>query len=73
MSDIKVDETTEYESCLDFESDDINDVSKFMDGEQTQEEKLPVVEALVTLILFDPVHFIDGIMAPPSSHPNPVI
>jgi len=53
MSDIKVDETTEYESCLDFESDDINDVSKFMDGEQTQEEKLPVVEVDDSLLTRD--------------------
>ena len=44
MSDVKVNETTEYESCLDFESDEINDVSKFMDGEETLEEKLPVVD-----------------------------
>ena len=44
MSDVKVQETTEYESCLDFESDDINDVSKFMDGQGVQEEELPVVE-----------------------------
>ena len=27
----EIKETTEYESCLDFESDDINDVTKFME------------------------------------------
>jgi hypothetical protein len=53
MSDIKVQETTEYESCLDFESDDINDVSKFMDGEETQEEKLPIVEVDDSLLTRD--------------------
>ena len=26
-------ETTEYENCLDYEADDYNDISKFMDGE----------------------------------------
>ena len=31
MTEKKVDETTEYESCLDFESDEINDVTKFME------------------------------------------
>lgn len=43
MSDIKVQETTEYESCLDFESDEVNDFSKFMD-EDDDEKKLPLVE-----------------------------
>ena len=27
----EIKETTEYESCLDFQSDDVNDVTKFMD------------------------------------------
>ena len=31
MTEKKVDETTEYESCLEFESDEINDVTKFME------------------------------------------
>lgn len=26
-------ETTEYENCLDYDADDYNDISKFMDGE----------------------------------------
>ena len=42
-------------------------------GANTFKKKLPVLEALVTLILFDPVHFMDGIIAPPSSQPKPVI
>ena len=53
MSDVKVNETTEYESCLDFESDEINDVSKFMDDEETLEEKLPVVEVDDSLLTRD--------------------
>jgi hypothetical protein len=32
MTDIKVEETTEYESCLDFQADDYADVTKFIDG-----------------------------------------
>jgi hypothetical protein len=31
MTEKKVEETTEYESCLEFESDEINDVTKFME------------------------------------------
>jgi hypothetical protein len=52
MNDIDVEETTQYESCLDFESDEINDVSKFMDDE-TVEEKLPIVEVDDSLLTRD--------------------
>ena len=31
MTEKKVEETTEYESCLEFENDEINDVTKFME------------------------------------------
>lgn len=39
----KVEETTEYESCLDYESDEINDVSKFMEDGALPEDK-PLIE-----------------------------
>ena len=42
-------------------------------GANTFRKKLPVLEALVTLMLFDPVHFMEGITAPPNSQPKPVI
>ena len=32
MTDNKVEETTEYESCLDFQAEDYTDVTKFIDG-----------------------------------------
>lgn len=39
MTDKKIEETTEYESCLDYVSDEINDVSKFLEEGALPEEK----------------------------------
>lgn len=39
MTEKKIVETTEYESCLDYESDDINDVTKFLEDGALPEDK----------------------------------
>jgi len=39
MTEKNTEETTEYESCLDYESDEINDVSKFMEDGAMPEDK----------------------------------
>ena len=36
----EIKETTEYESCLDFQSDEVNDVTKFMDDGAIQDTGL---------------------------------
>lgn len=39
MTEKKIEETTEYESCLDFVSDEVNDVSRFLEEGALPEEK----------------------------------
>jgi hypothetical protein len=39
MTEKKIEETTEYESCLDYESDEINDVTKFLEDGALPEDK----------------------------------